>query len=504
MNTSRIARHHVLAFFLLFALWGVLVRQVWLEWSSNPQYEFGFLLPFLLCLLIYSRWDDRPLVRSVYPWFVYLLLPLSFGLIGLSVIWFSSPDWRAVYWVTGLYALGSTVVILYSLGGVGWVKHFTLPFLLLLTGIPWPTFFELEVTNTLMRLVVVVAVEFLSFLGIYARPVGNVIHLRDGLVGVEEACSGIQSLQFAIMSVWFLAELFRRSWGMRIVLFVVAVVFAIIVNVVRAVSLTMIHHHYGPEKVESLHDAVGYIASIVIFLILLFISRKKNDAQRHDVSKLELTTDARLCRSFALSIGLVVTSYFLPDLWFSFKGEGRENNFQAVHVNWSTVPGLKIKEIPEATEAILRYSVGERREWKAQDGKYWIGFFFEWTGKKVSSFASVHNPENCLPAAGWIKEESYPIRMLNVNGLQVPWQMFRFRSANKGESFFVFFAVWDDRAVGVDHISQDAMDRLQDAWKGIRITHRQSLEFILFGEKNPNQAWNRFSYWLSQLVVLEN
>ena len=41
-------------------LWGEIVWQLASEWSLNPQYGYGWIVPFLAALLFYQRWLRRP------------------------------------------------------------------------------------------------------------------------------------------------------------------------------------------------------------------------------------------------------------------------------------------------------------------------------------------------------------------------------------------------------------------------------------------------------------
>jgi hypothetical protein len=44
---------------LAFA-WFLVLRANWWEWSLNPQYSYGTLVPILAILLLARRWPDRP------------------------------------------------------------------------------------------------------------------------------------------------------------------------------------------------------------------------------------------------------------------------------------------------------------------------------------------------------------------------------------------------------------------------------------------------------------
>ena len=65
---------------------------------------------------------------------------------------------------------------------------------------------EQPVIQGLTRLNTALTVEILGLLGIPAVPQGNVIELATGSVGIDEACSGIRSLQATLMISLFLGE----------------------------------------------------------------------------------------------------------------------------------------------------------------------------------------------------------------------------------------------------------------------------------------------------------
>src|SRR6476646_8068437 len=43
-----------------FFLWLEIVFQLQSEWSFNPQYSYGWTVPFLAAWILYQRWISRP------------------------------------------------------------------------------------------------------------------------------------------------------------------------------------------------------------------------------------------------------------------------------------------------------------------------------------------------------------------------------------------------------------------------------------------------------------
>lgn len=106
-------------------------------------------------------------------------------------------------------------------------------------------------------------VEILNLIGIPAQQVGSVIRLATCTVGVDEACSGIRSLQSALMATLFIGYIALSRTGFRIVLVFVGVLLAMIGNLGRSLILSYTANAKGLEALESMHDTAGW--SILAF-----------------------------------------------------------------------------------------------------------------------------------------------------------------------------------------------------------------------------------------------
>src|SRR5262249_50263272 len=180
-------------------------------------------------------------------------------------------------------------------GGRAWVRHFAFPVAFILVAVPWPTMLETPIIQGLMRVVASVAAQMTMLLGIPAHVQGNLIGVSNGLVGVNEACSGIRSLQTSLMIGLLFGELKRLSIGRRVALIIGAVAVALFTNFVRAVFLVVVAATKHISAVSRWHDIAGYTIIALVFvgtmgLAHLLGSRKTvaagvspantNDAQR--------------------------------------------------------------------------------------------------------------------------------------------------------------------------------------------------------------------------------
>ena len=125
------------------------------------------------------------------------------------------------------------------MGGRPWLRHFAFPIAFFLIAVPWPTGIEQPLIQGLMPTVATIATETLSLFGIPAEVQGNLIHINGGVVGVNEACSGVRSLQTSVMIGLLFGELNRLNLVRRIGLIVAAVFIAFVANCGRAFFLVL-------------------------------------------------------------------------------------------------------------------------------------------------------------------------------------------------------------------------------------------------------------------------
>jgi len=252
----------------LFAvLWLDLIRQLSYEWSTSDQYAYGWFVPFFSAALLWRRWLDRPggkdesrkqkaeifkdhspltsgfsfqfsafpISAFALPAFCFLLFLL---LLPLRVIYEINADWPLISWPYTLIVVFATLYAFFLAGGWPWVRHFAFPICFILVAVRWPWRVEFLLTQGLMRVVAAITVEVLGWLNIPALQRGNLIELATGTVGINEACSGIRSMQSTIMASLFLGELYLLRWPLRLIFLALGVLLAFLFNVVRALFLS--------------------------------------------------------------------------------------------------------------------------------------------------------------------------------------------------------------------------------------------------------------------------
>ena len=258
----------------LGALWFVCCRHLSEEWRFNEQYSYGWFVPFFVAYLFWLRWEDRPSpeVRGqkseIRKWVaVLLIVGAAVILLPLRVFEVASSDYRPLSWLHAFAVVTITLSIIYLIGGGSWLRHFAFPVLFFLTAVPWVTAIEAPVIEGLMRSVAAIAAEVLAMFGIPAQAEGNLMRLPSGLVGVNEACSGVRSLQTSIMIGLLFGELKRLSLWQRIFLVVAGVAIALFANFLRVLFLvSMASRAHDVSVVNKWHDLAGYGILVLVFI----------------------------------------------------------------------------------------------------------------------------------------------------------------------------------------------------------------------------------------------
>jgi exosortase len=229
-------------------------------WLTVPGFAFGWLVPVLCLVLLGEIWPKRPLLIGSWR-------PGNITVCGLGLtcfLLFQSHVAASGSRPAAMFALALSVLLfasgyLHYLYGPKrwWCVWF--PFAFVALALPLPSFLYDHLTGWLRLQVGYLAVELLSVTGIPAQLGGYLIYLPKGPVGVEEACSGLRSLQSAFMLAVFFGWIYFKSAMARVVLILWGCVLALMGNVLRVYGLSRMAHDHGFDVVERYHDLTGWI-----------------------------------------------------------------------------------------------------------------------------------------------------------------------------------------------------------------------------------------------------
>ena len=554
----------------LFALWFVLCRQLSGEWSVNEQYSYGWFVPFFAAFLFWLRWEDRPEVggrkeeeenaerptsnvqrpikgKAVAIGIAILALVILFPVRLFEV---ANPDWRPLDWIHAAVVVTVTLIVIWAGGGWAWVRHFAFPVCFIFVAVPWITPIEEPIVQGLMRTVASLATDTITLFGVPAQVEGNLIRVSTGLVGVNEACSGVRSLQTSLMIGLLFGELKRLSLTKRSVLLAGAILLALVANFGRALFLIWIAATENVAAVDRWHNIAGYVIVALVFLGSLGLAAILGRGRRSEVGgqKAEVgdpKSELSLHRPpFCVlrSPFLLPTSYFLllfawlvaveigVEGWYRMHERGLTTREQ-----WSarwpeTAKDFRDIRLDEKTKRILRFDEGRGATWrieKAEGGmrnaesqdQSALLYFFRWRpGGNSALLANLHRPDVCLPASGWVQMGDYGIRSYRVTeNFSLPFRHFLFSQSNgPGRQRFAhaFFCLREDRvrndgdaSLAREEFAQEPSEwsrheRVNLVVQGRRHLGQQVMEFVLLSREDVGRedAEAKFAALVQELV----
>ena len=483
---------------LLAALWFSTLNQLRVEWSVNAQYAYGWTVPFLAAYLFAERWKVRPPTAAVRSWKMLALIvaPLALLLLPLRVIQEGAPDWRLVSWAMAGVSLALSLGLIYFAGGWAWLRHFALPVAFVLVAVPWPMAFEQSVVQALMRTVATICVEALGWAGIAAEQHGNVIEVSTGVVGVEEACSGVRSLQTTLMAALFLGELFRFGGARRLALIGGGLALAFVCNAGRAFFLVWISVSRGSEAIAKWHDGVGFTVLAVSLGGLAALTAALRAGRKNSADAEPLASPSHRPRLPSRKVVASLAAWLLAveagsEIWYR-----AHESRMAKAEPWTVAlpaqkPGFRELTFPESTRAILRYNEGRSATWPEADGTQWSLVFLRWLpGRASTQLARSHGPELCLPASGAVLLSDLGLKRVPVAKIVLTTHAYVFGIRDR--PFYVFYCLWEegpsDDAPQSTVIDMTAASRLAAVWKGRRNLGQQVLEVAVAGPRDAAEA----------------
>jgi len=480
------------------ALWLWLFVHLQVEWLLNPQYNYGWAVPFLALLMFWFRWQRRPGPHpgarnsSIAKWPAGLVLVL---LLPIRVIEEANPDWRLLSWLLALCAVDFSLLSLFRAGGRSWLKHFAFPVFFPLAAVPWPVQFENFVVQTMMRAVASVAVEIAGWFGVGAYQLGNVIQLRNGFVGVDEACSGVKTLQAGIMVALVLGELLQLRWRRRFALLVLGCGWVFVCNVFRATALVFVAANSGLEALARWHDWIGTAALLCGMAGMLGLAWLWKGEPKNVSPAAEVFSVPRIFPSQWMALAWLAVVFATTEIWY------RSHERQSIErprwqASWpagnNTVAALPI---PDSTRVILHYDDAKTAMWEQPRGVHWWSFFAHWKPQRAAlQLVRSHSPEICLPAIGRNFRTARPDVKVRAGPVSLDFRSYEFEQ--NGRPLFVFVCIQEDRRVAsgpADTGEWNLPGRLRAAFEGKRNLGQRLLEIAVLGLDDFAQASDALS-----------
>jgi exosortase len=469
-------------------------------------------------------------------------------LLPVRVFEIANPDWRPLNWLHAAAVATLTLLYIWDTGGKPWLRHFAFPIAFFFVAVPWVTPIEEPIIQGLMRVVAAVAAETVTLFGIPAQLEGNLIRVTNGLVGVNEACSGVRSLQTSLMIGLLLGELKRLSTLRRVALIAGAIAIAFVGNCARTFFLVWIAATKNIAAIDPWHDVAGYSIVAAVFvgslLLAILLSRKKAEARNQ---KSEVRSQNPEVRGQPSSF-ILPTSYFLfalcwilavelgAHLWY----RAHERNLVATIrwvVQWpETAPNFREIKMNQDERRMLRFDQGHAASWTLPAARSpatshpsnsktiaCLLYLFRWNpGRNSALLANLHRPDVCLPAADWIQVADTGVRNYPVGtSFALPFRHFEFRHGTPGKSTqqmaHAFYCLSEDRVpspsavpsklphMGTSPSAWTRGERVRLVLEGRRHLGQQVMEVVFVSREQipAADAESRFSELVREVVLMK-
>jgi exosortase len=472
--------------------------------------------------LVYLRVPDRP--RPSYPWrshqkmafsVMWVLLALYFPMI---VVRIANPEWRPLGYLIALQAIGLTLLGIYNSAGWRMMWHFAFPVSFFLVAVPWPRPIDAPLMDYLMQKNASIAIEGLLWEGFAAARKGNLVILPSGTVGVDEACSGIRSLQGTLMLGLFLGEMYRLGVLRRLGLLFGGAGIALLTNSIRTFWLARVAAAAGPESVDVWHDSAGYSILGINFALLWLLTVGFSKLPRLPFDRLKSWWDhvsseqgedssnwVRPSPVWTLAlIPMVITGFAFSAWWYD-----RGQNLAQPTLKWSiaepsAAPEFKRDEISDKVLITLRHNEGWSAKWKGPGEMKIQGWYLRWEpGRNAPQLANMHDPRICLGGLGLELEAELTTWEFRTKGLVLPIQTFRFK--DQGNPVHVYYGVLDDRpAIRMEKkLDNSTVSRLRAALEGRKHRGQRLIEVGVWGDVPESEARLAVQEYLTQHARVE-
>jgi exosortase len=515
--TPRINPTATLVVAALAALWLPVVWLLGAQWSNYEQYRYGWVVPFLCTVFAWRRLHDASTAAAAavsrathrrLPSIEWILFgTLALFLTPALVLQHANPLWRFASYSLVVVACALTLLLLRRCFGSDAMRRCVFPVLFFLLAVPWPTPVEAFVVEKLTRVNVAIVIEALQLFGIPAVAHGNVIQVPAGFVGVEEACSGIRSMQAVLMLSLAFGEWYRLQVKSRASVVGAGILIAFALNAARTTTLSALTASGGSDLAARYHDLTGVVLLLGCFTLVWWVSARSSARQATRIEK----ATARLLftglgTKFAIALLLVsIGSVAATELWFR-SHERRDASVVEWNIRFpEDAPGFRTLPISDYVRAQLLFDRAATASWESR-GMRWTCFYFRWFPATAvrdrirSQLAKSHRPEICLPSGGRaLIGERAPITVLVVKDA-VPFRVLEFSEG--GSPLFVFYAALED---GTDskaaNMRESHRSRWRAAWHGNRGLGQRVLEIIVARAPDFPTAEAAFRDQLSSLVT---
>jgi exosortase len=228
------------------------------DWWTVESLSYGLLVP---PMALYVAWLRRKITLREPA------IPDNRGLwlIGSACLTYVIGKLGAEFFLPRISFVILLAGFVWTYWGIARFRTLSFPLILLATMVPLPVIVYNAAAAPLQLFASDVATSTAQALGISVYRDGNIIQLANLSLGVEEACSGLNSLSTLIVGSILLGFLRLTRPATRVALFALSIPLAIGVNVVRVTGTAVIADHYREIAQGFYHAFSGWLVFVLGF-----------------------------------------------------------------------------------------------------------------------------------------------------------------------------------------------------------------------------------------------
>ncbi|MFQ5455490.1 MAG: exosortase A [Nitrospirota bacterium] len=270
IKRQRVSFQHILSgaviLFLFVGLYYPVILKLISQWSEDPNYSHGFIVPLISGYLI---WKKRGILKDTD------LAPSTWGILVLigGLVLFVLGNLAAELFTMRTSMLVVLAGLIISVYGLTLFRYLLFPYCYLYFMIPLPYLLYDSIAFPLKLFVAKYSVLTLQSCNISVYREGNIIMLPHITLEVAEACSGIRSLiSLLVLGVAF-AHFSQKTRVNKAILVISTLPIAVFTNAIRVVGTGFLANFFGEGAAEGFfHEFAGLTIFVISMFLLITVS----------------------------------------------------------------------------------------------------------------------------------------------------------------------------------------------------------------------------------------